>query len=82
MIYSAQAARCPVIASDLPGLSEAIGHDENGLLFKSGDSAGLARQLGRLINEDGLLQQLSARARRPESTECYVDQLLAMWRAG
>ena len=82
VIYSAQAARCPVIASDLPGLSEAIGHDENGLLFKSGDSAGLARQLGRLINEDGLLQQLSARARRPESTECYVDQLLAMWRAG
>ena len=81
VLYSAQAARCPVVASNLPGLAEVIQHDENGLLFAPCSSADLAQQLSRLINEDGLLQQLSANARAPKATENYVDELLTMWKS-
>jgi glycosyltransferase involved in cell wall biosynthesis len=79
VVYSAQAAGCPIIASDLPGLSAVIEHDDNGLLFTAGESAELARQLLRLLEEDGLLRRLSANARPPKSTERYVDELLAIW---
>lgn len=81
VLYSAQAARCPVVASNLPGLAEVIQDNENGLLFESGSSSDLARQLFRLINEEGLLQRLSVQARTPKSIEKYVDELLTIWRA-
>ena len=79
VIYSAQAARCPVVASDLPGLSAVIKNDENGLLFESGCSVDLEKQLARLVTEEGLLQRLSANSCTPKSTELYVDELLAVW---
>jgi glycosyltransferase involved in cell wall biosynthesis len=81
VLYSAQAAYCPVIASNLPGLAEVIQHDVNGLLFEPDYSADLAQQLSRLINEDGLLQRLSSKARLPKSTEKYVDELLTLWKS-
>lgn len=81
VVHSAQSGRCPVIASDLPGLSEVISHDDNGLLFKPGDPTDLARQLQRIICEDGLLDKLSAHARMPKSIEVYVDELLTLWRS-
>jgi glycosyltransferase involved in cell wall biosynthesis len=79
VIYSAQAARCPVVASDLPGLSAVIKNEENGLLFESGCSVDLEKQLARLVTEEGLLQRLSANSCTPKSTELYVDELLAVW---
>jgi glycosyltransferase involved in cell wall biosynthesis len=81
VVYSAQAARCPVVASNLPGLAAVIGHEENGLLFAAGDPGDLALQLSRLIHEDGLLHCLSNNARPPKSTQVYVDDLMAMWHA-
>ncbi|MBD5802544.1 D-inositol 3-phosphate glycosyltransferase [Azoarcus sp. Aa7] len=80
VLYSAQAARCTVVASNLPGIADVIHGDVNGLLFESGNSSDLARQLLRLLNEEGLLQRLGAQARAPKSTEKYVDELLAIWR--
>lgn len=82
VLHSAQAARCPVIASDLPGLAELIVHGNNGLLFQPGNSADLARQLSRLIGEENLLRQLSSQAFIPKSTSSYVDDLLRIWRIG
>ena len=79
VVYSAQAARCPVVASDLPGLSAVIKNNENGLLFESGCSVDLEKQLTRLVTEDGLLHRLSANAPTPKSTELYVDELLTAW---
>ena len=79
VIYSAQAAGCPVVASDLPGLSAVIKNDEDGLLFKSGCAVDLEAQLMRLVSEDGLLRRLSANSPTPKSTEHYVDDLLAVW---
>ncbi len=79
VVYSAQAAHCPVIASDFAGMSVVIEHEDNGLLFKAGDVAALSTCLSRLINEPHLTEQLSMRARQPKSTVTYVDELLAIW---
>jgi glycosyltransferase involved in cell wall biosynthesis len=79
VVYSAQAARCPVVASDFPGLSEVIRDQVNGLLFEAGNHAALTKQLSRLINESGLVERLSINARHPKSTVIYVDELLSIW---
>lgn len=79
VVYSAQAARCPVVASDFPGISSVIRDDENGLLFEAGNATALARQLNRLIDEQNLVMQLSNNAQRPKSTASYVDELLTIW---
>lgn len=79
VLYSAQAAHCPVVASDFPGISEVITHGLNGLLFEAGNVAALTQQLRRLIDEEGLLNALSAQVKTPKSTVTYVDELLAIW---
>ncbi len=79
VVYSAQVARCPVVASDFPGISEVIRDDVNGLLFEPGRPAGLAKQLSRLINEPGLAERLSINSQQPKSTAHYVDDLLSIW---
>lgn len=82
VIYSSQAASCPVVASDLRGISEVIRNEENGLLFEPGNAAALARQLLRLIDEPGLVSRLSSNAKQPKSISTYVDELLSIWEAG
>ena len=79
VIYSAQAACCPVVASDFPGISEIITHEKNGLLFEAGNATALKHQLIRLIDETGLLAKLSAKSRKPKSTSGYVDDLEKVW---
>ncbi|QYJ16093.1 D-inositol-3-phosphate glycosyltransferase [Rubrobacter xylanophilus DSM 9941] len=58
VILEAFAARMPVVATDLGGMSEFVRHEENGLLFGLDDPADLARQLRRLYEEPGLLRRL------------------------
>jgi len=82
VVYSAQAAHCPVLGSDLPGISTVIGNEVNGLLFKAGDASALARQLARFIHEPGLAARLSSHARQPKSTVFYVTELLKIWAVG
>lgn len=75
VIYSAQAAGCPVIASNLGGMAEVVGHDRNGLLFDAGDVAGLASAIERLARDRALLRQLAANAVGPKSISDYVSEL-------
>ena len=75
VIYSAQAAGCPVIASNLGGMAEVVEHEKNGLLFEAGDVIGLARAMERLARDRELLQQLAANATRPKSISDYVTEL-------
>lgn len=82
VIYSSQSARCPVVASDLRGISSVISGEENGLLFEPGNAAALRRQLLRLIDEPSLTSRLSANAKHPKRTPTYVDELLYFWKAG
>ncbi|WP_411726809.1 glycosyltransferase family 4 protein [Methyloglobulus sp.] len=79
VVYSAQAANCPVIASDLPGISEVIRDQVNGLLFETGNVEELAKRLSRFIGEPDLVSQLSTNAVQPKSTVTYVDELSKIW---
>ncbi|MEO8729094.1 MAG: glycosyltransferase [Rhodoferax sp.] len=81
VIYSSQATGCPVVSSDLRGISEVIWDEVNGLLFEPGNSAALEKQLLRLIEDSGLLSKLSSNAKQPKSTSTYVDELLSIWEA-
>src|SRR3712207_8516595 len=45
------AAKTPVIATDLGGMSEVVEHEKNGLLFELENVGDLARQLQRLAEE-------------------------------
>jgi glycosyltransferase involved in cell wall biosynthesis len=79
VVYSAQAAHCPVLASDLPGISSVIQNELNGLLFDVGNTEALTRQLARLIDEPGLVERLSSNFQQPKSTATYVEELLNIW---
>lgn len=75
VIYSAQAAGCPVVASDVGGIAEVIEHEVNGLLFEAGDSSQLANALKRLALDRALLHRLSSHAIKPKSIKDYVNEL-------
>jgi glycosyltransferase involved in cell wall biosynthesis len=79
VIYSAQAAGCPVIVSDLAGMTEPIGHEDNGLAFQPGNAAALAQTILRLYQDRGLLESLSKHARPPRSTEEYARQIESVY---
>ena len=79
VVYSAQAARCPVVASDFPGFSEVIRDQVDGLLFEAGNPTELAKKLSRLINEPDLAGRLSVNYQQPKSTALYVDEILNIW---
>jgi glycosyltransferase involved in cell wall biosynthesis len=77
---SAQAAGCPLVASDIGGMSDVVVHGKNGLLFARGSSVELAELIVRLSADDGLLARLSSQAISPTDTESYVDELEAEYR--
>lgn len=82
VIYSAQAAGCPVLASDVPGIAEAIDDDVNGLLFERGSSKALYQCLLKLITDPVILKRLAVNAPTPKSIATYVDELLMIWEQG
>lgn len=75
VIYSAQACGCPVIASNLGGTSEAIAHEENGLLFEAGNVNELAQAIRRLACDRTLVRKLGEKARKPKSIAQYAAEL-------
>lgn len=79
VIYSAQNAKCPVIASNMAGMSEVIEHGKNGLLFKAGNALELAKTIETLIEDQELLQRLSQNARTPLTIQEYVDRLFNVY---
>ncbi len=79
VIYSAFAAKIPVVASNLGGMAEVVRHGENGLLFEPGDPEDLARQLSRLIDEPGLLAQLGKNTGNVRTVEDSVDEMLDLY---
>ncbi len=76
VIYSAQAAGCPIIASDVGGISEVVKDSVNGLLFPAGDPQALALALKTLSHDRDLLKQMAERAIEPLSAERYASALL------
>lgn len=79
VIYSAQAAGLPVLASDVAGVAELITHDDNGCLFPAGDVDRLAEIITTLARDRAQLARLSERARMPKTIAAYADELLAVY---
>ena len=79
VIYSAHAAGCPVIATNLGGMSEVVHHGENGLLFEPGYVSGLAAAINQLAHNRGLLRRLTGNIRQPKSIESYVAELVGIY---
>ena len=79
VIYSAQAAGCPVIASNLGGMSEVVEHEKNGLLFKAGDVAALSNAIERVAIDRTLLKQLADNAIKPKTISEYVTELQGIY---
>lgn len=62
-LLEALAVGTPVVASDLPGLAEAVGADPScGVTVEPGDSAALATAVGRLLADPVLRDELGGRA--------------------
>jgi glycosyltransferase involved in cell wall biosynthesis len=75
VIFEAFAARVPVVATDLGGMSEFVRHGENGLLFELEDAEDLARQLRRLAEEPGLLERLKSGIGPVKTVGQYAEEL-------
>ncbi len=58
-IHEAFLLGTPVLASDLGGMAELVRDGVDGLLFKVGDAASLAKSVQRLLDEPGLLPRVS-----------------------
>lgn len=79
VVLEAMASGLAVVAADTGGTSEIVQHEKTGLLFSANDSRGLATQLLRVAQDDGLRQQLATNGqqivRERFDLERMVDQL-------
>jgi GT2 family glycosyltransferase/glycosyltransferase involved in cell wall biosynthesis len=75
----ALAAGIPVIASRIGGIPETVRHDVNGLLFEPGDTADLARQIRRLVDDPALLPRLRRGCSAPRTLEDDVRSTRALY---
>jgi glycosyltransferase involved in cell wall biosynthesis len=62
-VLEAAACGTPSVASDSPGLREAVSDGETGLLVPHGDVAALAGAVGRLLRDEPLRERLGSGAR-------------------
>jgi glycosyltransferase involved in cell wall biosynthesis len=79
VVYSAQAAKCPVIASNMDGISDIIENGRNGLLFEAGNSSQLAAAIDSLIKDKTILQELSEHSMMPLSIQEYAGKLVTIY---
>ncbi len=75
VIFEAFAARTPVVATNLKGMSEFVKHGENGLLFELENPQDLSRQLRRLSQEPGLAKRLRAGITPVKTVAEYADEM-------
>lgn len=79
VIYSAQAAGVPVVASDVTGVAELITDGDNGRLFPPGDVDRLAGIIAALAQDRSQIARYSERARMPKTIAAYTVELLAVY---
>lgn len=60
----AMGCECPVIAGDLPAIHDIIAHEENGLIFPSGNAEALADAIIKLLDKSELRARLAGEGRK------------------
>jgi glycosyltransferase involved in cell wall biosynthesis len=63
VLVEALAQGCPVVGSDVGGISEILEHEENGLLFESSNAADLAEKMQTLLDDDDFSTKLGEQGR-------------------
>lgn len=85
IVLESLASGTPVIGSRIGGIPEQIVHGVNGLLFEMGDSADLARQMSRLIDNRSEAIEMGRAGRerieRINSPESHYEQTMAAYRS-
>jgi glycosyltransferase involved in cell wall biosynthesis len=76
-VLEAMAARLPVVASDVGGVSEAVAHEETGLLVPPAAVEALADALERLVREDGTRRAMGAAGRHAVIDHFGVERMVA-----
>jgi glycosyltransferase involved in cell wall biosynthesis len=80
-LLEAMAAGAAVVASDLPGINDAVVDGESGILFPPGDPAALARALRILLGDAERRRGLASAARQRAqrySIEAIGEQFVAL----
>jgi glycosyltransferase involved in cell wall biosynthesis len=80
VVQEALAAKIPVIATNLGGMSVLVQHEVNGLLFERSNVQDLSSQMQRVINEPGLLGRLRAGIGAVKSIDDEVQALGKIYR--
>ena len=78
-IREAVRAQRPVIVSDIGSFKEGIRHNENGLVFKSGDVYELQEMMERLIKSPELAEKLVAKSIEVETLENHRAKLVKLY---
>jgi glycosyltransferase involved in cell wall biosynthesis len=83
-VVQAMAAGVPVVAADVPGMSELVVHEQTGYLVPVGDRAGLARFANKIIDDAELAQRLGSAAKQRIATQfaaqAMVERYAALYR--
>ncbi len=83
VVVEGMAAGLAVIAAGAGGPAEVIRHEHDGLLYRSGDAAALARSMRRLAGDPALRERLgqAARLRADEFTpDVVAEQVMDLYR--
>ena len=78
VIYFAQAAGCPVVVSNVDGMTEVVKHGVNGLVFQTGNAAGLGEAITTLAKDREFLRNLAQNAKKPKSSSEYAAELVTI----
>ncbi len=76
-VLEAMALGVPVVASSVGGVGELIEHGVDGLLFESGDQAGLASMLETLLSDGELRARIGERAKKKVREKYRFDDTVS-----
>jgi len=81
VIQEAKAAGIPVIGADLPAVEEWVKHGQNGLVFCTGDSGSLSKQLLAVINNPSLLELFKQNISLPVNFKSTTDSYEKLYKS-
>jgi glycosyltransferase involved in cell wall biosynthesis len=80
-LLEAMFAGCPIVASPVGEVPDALAAGEAGLLVEPGDATGLAAAIGRLLDDPSLARLLGARAGLRAAARYGVSEMITRYTA-